>query len=130
MAILVELAGEPLDVIGDLGLQRGRDHPPSALPRERIKRRADLNVVLPKREPANILHGVPSFAAFRRTVLINREGTPPSSSDASTTSGHISTADRVVDSRSALRRRRAHAVAERPRGVRRKKLGQPKSADS
>jgi hypothetical protein len=47
-------------------------------------------IVLPDGEPANIVHGVPSFAAFRRSVLINREGTPPSSSTPSTTSGYSS----------------------------------------
>ncbi|MGO9975848.1 MAG: DUF5372 family protein, partial [Solirubrobacteraceae bacterium] len=41
-------------------------------------------------EPANILHGVPSFPASRRSVFVNREGTPPSSSRVSTTSGYSS----------------------------------------
>jgi hypothetical protein len=33
---------------------------------------------------------VPSFPASRRSVFVNREGTPPSSSSASTTSGYSS----------------------------------------
>jgi site-specific DNA recombinase len=37
-----------------------------------------------------VRHGVPSFPAFRRSVFVNREGTPPSSSRASTTSGYSS----------------------------------------
>ncbi|MCA1698287.1 MAG: hypothetical protein LC790_05020, partial [Actinobacteria bacterium] len=41
--------------------------------------------------PRNITHGVPSFAGFAGvSVLINREGTPPSSSRPSTTSGYSS----------------------------------------
>jgi hypothetical protein len=31
MAVLIEIADEPVDVVGDLSFQRGRDHPPSAL---------------------------------------------------------------------------------------------------
>ena len=41
------------DVLVDLGLERRRDHPASALPREIIERDATL-VVLPDGEPANI----------------------------------------------------------------------------
>lgn len=91
LAIRVALVGEALDVIVGLGLQRSRDHPASALARELIQHDREL-VVLPGGEPANIIHGVPSFAASRRSVLINRGGTPPSSSGASTTSGYSSTA--------------------------------------
>src|SRR3954468_4012834 len=58
--------------------------------RKVIERDHDLVVVLPDGEPANIHHGVPSFSAFRRSVFSNREGTPPSSSSPSTTSGYSS----------------------------------------
>lgn len=40
--------------------------------------------------PADISHRVPCFSALRRSVLINREDTPPSSSRPSTTSGSSS----------------------------------------
>src|SRR5690606_15355097 len=70
--------------------QRGRDHPPRTLAREIIERDHDLVVVLPNREPANICHGVPSFSAHGRSVFSNREGTPPTPSSPSTTSGYSS----------------------------------------
>src|SRR5690606_3697499 len=88
--VRVALISEPLDVVGDLGLQRGRDHPPRTLAREIIERDHDLVVVLPNREPANICHGVPSFSAHGRSVFSNREGTPPTPSSPSTTSGYSS----------------------------------------
>jgi len=92
LAILVALAGEPLDILGDLDFQRRRDHPASTLPREIVKRDRDLVVVvLPDGEPANIHHGVPSCRPSPASVFINREGTPPCRrSGPSTTSGYIS----------------------------------------
>src|SRR5205085_1358306 len=90
LAVLAAVVGEPLDVVVGLGPKRGRDHPARALARELIQRDRDPDLVLPDGEPANIVHGVPSFAASRRSVLINREGTPPCSSGASTTSGYSS----------------------------------------
>ena len=53
LAVLADLIGERRDVLVDLGLERRRDHPASALPREIIERDAIL-VVLPDGEPANI----------------------------------------------------------------------------
>src|SRR5215213_6473829 len=91
-AVLAALIGEPLDILADLGLKRGRDHPARPFAREHIERDRDL-VVLPDGEPANILHGVPSCRPSPASVLINREGTPPSSSGPSTTSGYSSSAD-------------------------------------
>jgi hypothetical protein len=73
----------------DLGLKRRGDHPPSALPGEIIQRDRRLTSAA-LIDPANISHGVPSFPALGRSVLINREGTPPSSSHPSTTSGYSS----------------------------------------
>jgi hypothetical protein len=89
LAVLAAHLGEPLDVLADLRLQRRRDDPPRTFSRELVERDRDL-VLLPDREAANIHHGVPSFSAFRRSVLINREGTPPSSSGTSTTFGYSS----------------------------------------
>src|ERR1035437_4739246 len=82
-------ADERADVLIDLGLQRRRDHPTRTLARETIKRDPH-RVVLPNGEPANILHGVPSCRSSPASVFSNREGTPPSSSTASTTSGYSS----------------------------------------
>ena len=53
LAVLVDLVHERADVLIDLGLERRRDHPASALPREIIERDPTL-VVLPDGEPANI----------------------------------------------------------------------------
>ena len=72
------------DVLVDLGLERRRDHPASALPREIIERDATL-VVLPDGEPANIrpwraflpaitgvgLHQPGRYAAFLFTRIHN-----------------------------------------------------------
>jgi hypothetical protein len=99
LAILANLVHERAHVLVNLGLQRGGDHPTSALPRQIIERAASL-VVLPDREPANICHGVPSFPASRRSVFVNREGTPPSSSRASTTSGYSSAPGECLDATS------------------------------
>jgi hypothetical protein len=89
-AVLVALINQRRDVLIDLRPKRRRDHPPSALPSEIIQRDLQLLVVLPDREPANIHHGVPSCRPSPASVLINREGTPPSSSSPSTTSGYSS----------------------------------------
>ena len=53
LAVLADLIRERRHVLVDLGLERRRDHPASALPREIIERDASL-VVLPDGEPANI----------------------------------------------------------------------------
>ena len=60
MPVLVDLVGEPLDVLIRLSAQRRSDHPPSALPRELIQRDRDLLIALPDGERANIHRGVPS----------------------------------------------------------------------
>jgi hypothetical protein len=90
LAILAHLIDERRDVVINLSLERGRDHPASALPREVVQRDAGL-IVLPDRERANICHwrAFPSRPSGR-FGLVNREGTPPSSSRASTTSGYSS----------------------------------------
>src|SRR4051794_16594211 len=54
-AVFVALLREPLDVVGDLGLQGRRDHPARTLTGEVIERGRDL-VAVPDAEPANILH--------------------------------------------------------------------------
>jgi hypothetical protein len=98
MAVLAQFIAEASDVLVGLGPQRGGDHPTRALTSELVERDRDL-VVLPSRERANIHHGVPSFLAPRGgSVLINREGTPPSFSGASTTFGYSSTEVREVAS--------------------------------
>jgi hypothetical protein len=51
--VLADLLGERGDVLLDLGLQRRRDHPASALPRQIIQRDPALDL-LPHGEPANI----------------------------------------------------------------------------
>ena len=53
LAIRADLIDQQADVLLDLGLERRRDHPTSALPSETIERDTSL-VVLPDREPANI----------------------------------------------------------------------------
>jgi hypothetical protein len=98
LAVLIALLGAPFDVVGNLDLQRSRDHPPRALPREIVERDPDL-VVLPDGEPANIVHGVPSCRCLPpASVFSNREGTPPSSSGPSTTFGYSSRPRRCGDS--------------------------------
>jgi len=77
LAVLVELRGEALDVVGDLRFQRRGDHPPRALSSEVIERDRDL-INSPDGEPAYILHGVPSCRSAPASVFSNREGTPPS----------------------------------------------------
>ena len=47
LAVLAALVGEALDVVGSLGLQRGRDHPTRALARELVERDRDLIVASP-----------------------------------------------------------------------------------
>ena len=69
MPVLVDLVAEPLDVLISLGAQRSGDHPPGALARERVERVQHLLVAPDARERDNIRHGVPSFSAFRRSVL-------------------------------------------------------------
>jgi len=86
---------------------RRRHHPARPLARQPVERDPNLVVVLPDREPANIHHGVPSFPAFRRSVFNNREGTPPSFSTPSTTSGY-----------SSARRRASEVPGDRLRGAR------------
>ena len=53
LAVLADLIIERANVLADLGLERRRDHPTRALPREIIERDAVL-IVLPDGEPANI----------------------------------------------------------------------------
>ena len=89
VTVLIDLADERRDVLLDLDLQRRGDHPASALPGELVERDRDLFVPLDG-EPANIHHGVPSCRPSPASVFINREGTPPSFSSPSTTSGYIS----------------------------------------
>ena len=54
LAVLINHLHERAHVLVNLGLERPRDHPASALPREIIKRDPTIFVVLPDREPANI----------------------------------------------------------------------------
>jgi hypothetical protein len=54
LAVLADLVGERAHVLVDLGLERRRDHPTSALPRQLIERDPDPLVLLHDREPANI----------------------------------------------------------------------------
>ena len=68
LPVLTNFLGERADVLVDLGLKRRSDHPTRTLPREIIKR--DRALILPDGEPANILHGVPSFPASRRSVFV------------------------------------------------------------
>jgi hypothetical protein len=66
----------------------------------------------PTGEPANILHGVPSCRPSPASVFINREGTPPSSSTPSTTSGYSSCEPEQVEfvaSKFLLRNRKLRA---------------------
>jgi len=57
--IPVELVAQRANVLIDLGLERRGDHPPRTLPREIVE--PDPTHICPlDREPANILHGVPS----------------------------------------------------------------------
>jgi hypothetical protein len=69
MAVLVDLAHVPLDVLVRLSPERSGDHPPGALPRQRIERVQHLLVAPSTWERDNIRHGVPSFSAFRRSVF-------------------------------------------------------------
>jgi len=89
LAVPIDLLVERRDVLVDLRLERRDDHPTSALPRKIIQRDPGLNI-LPDGKPANILHGVPSCRPSPASVFSNREGTPPSFSTPSTTSGYIS----------------------------------------
>jgi len=92
VTILIEIVVEPGDVLVRLGPERGGDHPPSSLAGEIVERDRDLPAGLRDRERANIHHRraflSPPFGAD--SVLINREGTPPSFSRSSTTSGYSS----------------------------------------
>jgi hypothetical protein len=96
LAILVDRIDERRDVLLNLGLQRRGDHPASTLTSQLIQRDRDL--IIPRHgEPANIPHGVPSCRPTPASVFSNREGTPPSSSSPSTTSGYISIASASAD---------------------------------
>ena len=53
LVVLIDLVHERADVLVDLGLERGRDHPTRSLASEIIERDPTL-VVLPDGEPANI----------------------------------------------------------------------------
>jgi hypothetical protein len=85
-AVPVALLDKRRDVLVDLDLKRRRDHPPRALTSQLVQRDRGLLGATPI-DPANISHGVPSCRPIPPSVLINREGTPPSSSSPSTTSG-------------------------------------------
>jgi hypothetical protein len=102
---LIDLLDERADVLVDLRLQRRGDHPASTLPRQIIERDRTLNL-LPDGEPANIRHGVPSCRPSPASVFINREGTPPSPSRPSTTSGYSSSASDSAASRRCVHTRR------------------------
>src|SRR5206468_8506241 len=87
-AVLVDLIDERDDILVSLCPERRGDHPASTLTREVVQRDLAL-VALPDGERANIMHGVPSCRCLPpASVLINREGTPPSSSSPSTTFGY------------------------------------------
>src|SRR5204863_2332027 len=89
-AVLVDLIDERGDILVGLCPERRGDHPASTLTREVVQRDLGL-VALPDGERANIMHGVPSCRCLPpASVLINREGTPPSSSSPSTTFGYSS----------------------------------------
>jgi RHS repeat-associated protein len=100
LAVLIELIDQRRHVLLDLGLQRRGDHPARTLAREIVQREAGL-VGLPDGEPANIHHGVPSCRPTPASVFINREGTPPSFSSPSTTSGYSSRAGRLSEVKTA-----------------------------
>src|SRR3954471_4883059 len=82
----------PLEVLAHrlaipAGVPRDRRNRP-APPRERV----DLHIVLLSQHGKRLVHPLARafLAACRRSVLINREGPPPSSAGPSTTSGYSS----------------------------------------
>jgi len=113
MPLLVDLVAETPDVLAGLGSERGRDHPPGALPRERVKRVQHLLGAPNIWERDNIRHRRALLPATNRPrSSINREGTLPSSSPTpSTTFGYSPSCLRNWLKQDQVERR------ERPDGV-------------